>query len=334
MEDSTPGRALLRSDLSDSSAEASAQVDTEERAYRPTPDPAHSPGGAEDRHREKSRAAREAIGRRSEHGEHGEHDEQLVQEPEQVLAGAGAAHPGGRGVDPVAAPEASRHQVVWGPDAHTTGSQPPVREGPDKPGALAMRLAALVALLVVIVVGVMLAFDLGSTRTAVDLVPDDEESSSTPVETEPVTIGQVQDFDPSAQGGNGEENPDDTGNTIDGDPQTSWRTQTYFDGPVLAPYKEGVGLLVDLEDEREVREVDLQLVGQGYDVTLFAADPGAPAPEDIAGLTKVGRERGSLEEVTFESEGTNTRYLVIWFRSLPQVSGGYAGEVSEIVVRS
>lgn len=331
MDDSAPGRAVLRSQLSDSSAEASAQVDTEERqAY----------ADDDDRSREKSRAARAAIGRRSEHSHQ-------VSEPEQVLAGAGAgvASAAGGVAEPAgsagatdagksASETTSRPQVAWGPDAHTTGSHTPVRAAPERPGTLWLRLAALVALLVVIVVGVMLAFDLGSTRKAVDLVPDDDESSTTPRQTEPVEISEVSAFDPPAQGGNGEENSEDTSTTVDGDPRTTWRTETYFDGPALAPYKQGVGLQVDLGDEREVRQVDLDLVGQGYDVTVFAAEPGAGAPTDIAGLPRIGRERGTLEEVSITSEGTTTRYLVVWFRSLPQVSGGYAGEVAEIVVRS
>lgn len=322
MDDSAPGRAVLRSQLSDSSAEASAQVDTEERqAY--TDD--------DERSREKSRAARAAIGRRSEH---------LVSDPEEVLAGAGVggaaagAAGGAAGTAGRSATETSRPRVAWGPDAHTTGSHTPVRATPERPGTLWLRLAALVALLVVIVAGVMLAFDLGSTRKAVDLVPDDDEGTATPRSTEPVEVSEVSDFDPPAQGGNGEENPEDTPNTVDGDPRTSWRTQTYFDGPALAPYKEGVGLLVDLGDEREVRRVDLDLVGQGYDVTVYAAEAGAEAPTDIAGLTRLGRERGTLEEVSIASEAATTRYVVVWFRSLPQVSGGYAGEVAEIVVRS
>ncbi len=73
MEDSSPGRAVRRDQISDSSAEASAQVDTEERPY--------SDEGDDERAREKSRAAREAIGRRSE---------QQVGDPDQVLTGGEA----------------------------------------------------------------------------------------------------------------------------------------------------------------------------------------------------------------------------------------------------
>ncbi len=350
LEDSSPGRAVLRSQLSDSSAEARAQVDTEERSFE-----RDAQSAADDAARlEKSRAAREALGRRS-HGSR----------PSEALTTAGAAatvvggaesgigsdtpsstagpvgSSGGRsapghphGPDQGAGRSPGLSVMSWGPDAHSTGSQAAVREPRGKPGALWLRLAALVAVLVLIVVGVLLAFNAGSTRNAEDPPPEDG-SSDAPVRAgQPVELAAITSLDPPSQGGNGEERDEDTVLAFDGDPATSWRTETYFDGPELAPYKQGLGLVVDLGEEREVRQMDVRLVGQGYDVTLYAAEPGAgQPPTDITGLQQVARERGTVDDVTFEP-GLTTQYLVVWFRALAETSGGYAGEVAEIVVRS
>jgi hypothetical protein len=354
LEDSSPGRAVLRSQLSDSSAEARAQVDTEERSFE-----RDAQSAADDAARlEKSRAAREALGRRS----HGSRSSEAL-----TTAGAAATVVGGpdssigSGVesdtpsstdarvgpsDRQGGPRHTHHQdqgagrspglsvMSWGPDAHSTGSQAAVREPRDKPGALWLRLAALIAVLVLIVVGVLLAFNAGSTRNAEDPPPEDG-SSDAPVRAgQPVEIAGITSLDPPSQGGNGEERDEDTVLAFDGDPATAWRTETYFDGPELAPYKQGIGLVVDLGEEREVRQMDVRLVGQGYDVTLYAAEPGAGAPPtDITGLQQVARERGTVDDVTFEP-GLTTQYLVVWFRALAETSGGYAGEVAEIVVRS
>ena len=340
LEDSAPGRAVLRAHLTDS-AEARAQVDTEERSFdratSTTQVAAARPLDEEER--ERTRMAREALGRRSDRGgaESGDHD--LAGASRAPLAAA--ALPSSTGSTPPGATRTRRpHEtgpppaaVPWGPDPYPTGAQPAVTGRRDKPGALALRLAAVVALLVVIVVGVLLAFNLGSSRTADDPAPPDDGTGATPA-SQRLRISQVLALDPPSQGGNGEENDADAPAAADGDPATAWRTETYFDGPVLAPYKQGVGLVVDLGQERQVGQVALQLVGSGYDVAVLAAQPGASAPpDDIAGLENVGRERGTVGEVTVEAD-VSTRYLVVWLRALSATEGGYAGQVAEIVVRS
>ena len=364
VDDSAPGRAVLRSQLSDSSAEASAQVDTEERSFDhdlTVTSPASTgssstkvsaPGVEDGVTRERSRLAREALGRRSDpSAEEDQEDQatttvaaaQVPPRPGTAAAAApspraGARHEPGTSAGGSATGGASRSPLTWGPDTYGPGRQGP-HQGPTgkrsggKPGVLALRLAGLVALLVLVVVAVLTAFDVGSTPSLPEL-PSDEDTDVPERTLTPVEVSRVVDLDPPSRGGNGEERGADTALTIDGDPATAWRTETYFDGPALAPYKEGVGLVLDLGDERGVREVALKLEGQGYDVTLFATDPGVgPAPSDIAGLERLGREQATVDDVTFETEVT-TRYVVVWFRSLAQTDGGYAGEVAEIVVRS
>jgi hypothetical protein len=360
-EESAPGRAVLRSQLSDSSAEARAQIDTEERSFDHdttvaplTPTGSSSTSGpaavAEDGEtRERSRLAREALGRRSDPAADDDDDDADADADEQgttTLAAAAAPASGAvpghgdgtSGGGSSTSGGASRAPVPWGPDTYPPGP-PASRHSPgDKrsggnPGALALRLAGLVALLVLVVAAVLTAFDVGSGPSLPE-APSDEDTDVPERTLTPVEVTRVLDLDPPSRGGNGEERGDDAGLAVDSDPATAWRTETYFDGPALAPYKEGVGLVLDLGDERAVREVALTLGGQGYDVTLFATEPGVGrAPRDITGLERLGREQATVDDVTFETEAT-TRYLVVWFRSLAQTDGGYAGEVAEIVVRS
>jgi serine/threonine protein kinase len=338
VDDSAPGRALLRSDLSDSSAEARAQVDTEERSFgRETAVVPVTPHAGDDETLERSRAAREALGRRTDSDS--DSDSEDNEEPEPPVTSVpppsssghhdNAGVPGG-GAHPVGGHPAHR---PWGPATYASRTPAPAKDRRHNPGALALRLAGLVALLVLVVVGVLTAFNLGSTPDGQDTPPEDDVAGPERTPT-PVEVARVIDLDPPSRGGNGEERSADTPLAHDGDPDTAWRTETYFDGPALAPYKEGVGLVVDLGDEHAVREVLVRLEGQGYDVTLFATEPGVGRPpDDIAGLERLGREQATVDDVAFETEVT-TRYLVLWFRSLAQTDGGYAGEVSDIVVRS
>jgi len=220
--------------------------------------------------------------------------------------------------------------VTWGPDA-----QPgPETSEPGQPGSPIpwLRLAGLASAVLALLVAVIFAFNLGrgggSEPESGGETPSTESPSATVLQ-----VAAVDDFDPF--GGPDGENPDSVGNTTDGRPGTTWRTSTYRDGPDLTVYKPGVGVLVDLGEERPVSEVSLNLVGEPSTVRLLAAPAGAAAPTTINGLDEVAvaQKAGKNAALTPDSP-VNTRYLVVWFTGLPQVSGGYRGEVAEIVVRS
>ena len=173
-----------------------------------------------------------------------------------------------------------------------------------------------------------------------DLVPgganDPEPSAEPPAEPDPVRpvrIASISDFDPS--GDPPEENPDLLPLAVDGRASTAWETQTYFDGPPLAPFKPGVGLLLDLGEETEVTDVITRLTGSGYSVELLAAPDGSGAPTAAAGLDRVASETGAGGRVVLTpGSPVTTRYLVVWLTALPSVEGGFQGRVAEVVVRS
>ena len=116
---------------------------------------------------------------------------------------------------------------------------------------------------------------------------------------------------------------------------TAWTTSTYFDGPPLAPYKEGVGLLIDLGSEQPVGEVQVTLQGSPTTVELLAAPPDSGEPSGIDLLHKVAvADQAGTDAVLTPDSPVTARYLVVWLTVLPQVSDGYRGAVAEIVVRS
>ena len=51
-------------------------------------------------------------------------------------------------------------------------------------------------------------------------------------------------YDPTGDGGDGDEHPADTANALDGDPSTVWRTDTYRGSPEFNGSKPGVGLIL------------------------------------------------------------------------------------------
>jgi serine/threonine protein kinase len=223
----------------------------------------------------------------------------------------------------------------WGPDYDDTGSLPAYEPPSENPGSNWLRLGAALAGLLLLALAAVVITGLGGP----DLVPGgdggSEETEAPSEPPRPVEIASVSDFDPEQDGGSPEENPDLVPLATDGDPDTAWTTSTYFDGPPLAPYKSGVGLLLDLGEEVEVADVVATLDGDGYGVQLLAAGEGAGPPSAADGVPVVAERTGAGGRVVLAPESpVTTRYLVLWLTALPSVGDGYQGSVAEVVVRS
>lgn len=161
---------------------------------------------------------------------------------------------------------------------------------------------------------------------------DEPINDASPVRVLP--IQRVFDFDP--QGEDREENPKLVGGAIDGKPETSWTTATYFGDPLLGGLKDGVGLVLDLGGMREVDSVRIQFVGAPTDLSIYSAPNASSRPPDrLKPLTRVASLGGSGTDASLSlSSGVMTRYVVVWLTSLPQVEEGkYRGEVRDVVVR-
>jgi len=80
--------------------------------------------------------------------------------------------------------------------------------------------------------------------------------------------------------------------------------------------------------------VNLTLVGSPTTVQILAADEESGAPTDADGLSGVASANGGPKLSLKLDETVTTRYLVVWLTSVPAVSGGFQGQIAEIVVRS
>ncbi len=225
--------------------------------------------------------------------------------------------------------------AVWGPDADDPEPPSDGRRGSMDAGRSWLRLAAIVAACVLLLLVVIFAFNLGRPRQQ-DPSPD-QSASPRPSPSESVrpsrqlSIAAASDFDPLADPP--EENSELAELAVDGDPGTAWRTSTYFDP--LAQLKDGVGLLVDLGKPVEVSQAQLTLVGHPTDLELLAADRGAALPTSAEELREVATADNAGPRVNLELDApVTTQYLVVWLTSLPPVEGGYLGQIAEIDVRS
>ncbi len=230
----------------------------------------------------------------------------------------------------------------WGPDAHPapddsaadTGSWP---QDESPPGSTWLRLAAVIGGIVMLVLAVVFAFNLGRGSGPLGGGGTDSGGGSgtgtrSAAPSRPLTVAAVSDFDP--EGSPPSENPQLAPLAVDGKAGTSWRTMTYYGNPALGGLKDGVGLAVDLGSRKRLGSVALRLVGSPTTVEILRA-PGSTKPTSTSGLTKVGGAAGAGTSVTIKlDKPVRTQWFVVWLTSLPAVSGGYQGGVAEIVPRS
>ncbi len=191
--------------------------------------------------------------------------------------------------------------------------------------ALLLGLASLALLLVVFLADLLR----GGQPLGMGPAPDGSANGASANAPSPVSGLDVDTLDPQ---GNGQENDDGAPNAVDGNQETAWRTETYFQQLGPQGLKTGVGLVVDLGAPTAVREVDLRLTGAPTAAQLYLTEE---APSDVEDLEPVGRIRASGERGSAELDGKRSgRYLVIWLTTLPPVDGGFRAEIREVVVRA
>jgi hypothetical protein len=137
-------------------------------------------------------------------------------------------------------------------------------------------------------------------------------------------LASAEDFDP--EGGDGE-HPDEVGLALDGDPGTSWVTETYTVSAAMADSgKEGVGLIVEADDVVAGRQIQITTENPGWGGEIYGAAEGPPT--DLAGWGEpLQTFTTSEEETTIELNENESRFYLIWITDLtenPEDAGFFA----------
>ncbi|MFI9611109.1 serine/threonine protein kinase [Streptomyces sp. NPDC052023] len=141
---------------------------------------------------------------------------------------------------------------------------------------------------------------------------------------EPLTIDGAQEYVASGEA----QAPGDVGLTYDGDSSTYWRTNRYNDGPELAPYKPGVGIVYDLGSSQEVSaaSIGLRYPGDHTTVHLYATDSLTPST-GVDGMQEIGTATASGTSLSVKaSKSVKTQYVLLWITAVPNApTDGYSG---------
>ena len=207
----------------------------------------------------------------------------------------------------------------------------------NPPGTNMLRLALIVAVCLLILIGCVIAFNLGRGRSPLGASPDTPTTRASSGQSSPsasalaaaLTGVTATAFDP--QGNPPEENPEEARLAVDGDPATAWSTQTYTQNFGPLGLKTGVGLVLDLGADHDVSQVDLTTVGSPTQVQIYVT---SQKPTSLQGLGVAGQTTvtGTHGQVTLDPVPTG-RYVVVWLTQLPATGGGFRGQVAEVVVK-
>ncbi|MDA8438218.1 MAG: serine/threonine protein kinase [Propionibacterium sp.] len=150
------------------------------------------------------------------------------------------------------------------------------------------------------------------------------------------TIASLHDFDPAADGGNNQENPNELGRAIDGNPSTAWQTLTYFNNPRLGGLKPGVGIVIDLGKPEAIGSVKLILQGKPTGVQILVPKGTVTqAPmSSVKDWTVVAQNPAAGTEVSLSpTSAVTSQWVLVYLTSLPKIATArYRGGIAEVSV--
>jgi serine/threonine-protein kinase len=122
----------------------------------------------------------------------------------------------------------------------------------------------------------------------------------------PVRLAGVASYDP--QGDDREEHPERVADATDGDASTYWTTSTYES---FSDTKDGVGLVVDAGERRELSQLSVTTGTPGFTAEIRAGNSAEGPFDTVVGASKtVGRT------AVWDLEGADHRYYTIWITDL------------------
>jgi serine/threonine protein kinase len=168
-------------------------------------------------------------------------------------------------------------------------------------------------LVVVLVAGALVAFLVPRTHHGASPLPQPP-PKQTPHQ---VTLCNscAHDYNPDALSGTKDQHPNTVGLAIDGDRNSSWTTETYYNNNLGKP---GVGLYVDAKPGVAAGSLILDTETPGYAVSIYARHT-APDPNTFdSSWVKVGSAANvhKTQTIRLHTGGTRYRYYLVWITSL------------------
>jgi hypothetical protein len=162
-------------------------------------------------------------------------------------------------------------------------------------------------------------------------------SASSPASSlTPITPSSASGFDAlNPSGDNGDENSDQAGNVLDGNPQ-GWNTQ-YYRSAHFGNLKTGTGFMLNLGKPAQVSSVTVTFgTAIGAKAQIKVGDSDVRSPSNLAAMHTVAGPSNVSGAYTFTiKHPVSGQYLVIWFTKLPPLTGKpgwFEAQIFKVVV--
>ncbi|MEU7054540.1 protein kinase family protein [Streptomyces sp. NPDC046197] len=161
-----------------------------------------------------------------------------------------------------------------------------------------------------------------------------DKSAKQPKPVKPIRIQGAQEYVVKGDA----QHPGDVSKTYDGNSSTYWKTSTFIDGPALAPYKPGVGIVYDLGSAQSLSaaSIGLRYGADHTTVELYAADsPTSP----LSSMRKIGSVTTSGNTATVKAgKSEKAQYVLVWLTAVPYsgpdpstyTGAGYKQAITEV----
>jgi serine/threonine-protein kinase len=180
-----------------------------------------------------------------------------------------------------------------------TATPRPRRDAPRRRRRLGI-LWPLLAVLAVLAVAGIAAYATMQLR--------DDGGGTAGATNQPITLSGVGAYDPD---GDDAEHDSEAPEATDGDPDTSWTTETYRD---FSGSKPGVGLVLDAGARVEPSRITVTTDTPGFTAEIQAGDsPSGP-------FQKVSDNKTVEDSTTFDLTDANAQYFVVWITDLDGVA--------------
>jgi hypothetical protein len=136
---------------------------------------------------------------------------------------------------------------------------------------------------------------------------------------EPVVLSGVGAYDPPP--GDGSEHDAEAANATDGSEATYWTTESY-QSSFAALGKPGVGLVLDAGRSAAVSELVVTTDTPGYTASIMAGDSSGGPFEEVSGEQTVDAS------TTFDVDGAEARYFVVWITNLGEGAKAHVNEAA------
>jgi putative peptidoglycan lipid II flippase len=130
------------------------------------------------------------------------------------------------------------------------------------------------------------------------------------------------------------DNPGQAGQAIDGNPATSWDTDTYHDAVPFPGFKSGIGLVLQLPQATVVGAVNVDVPSTGTKIQIRSSATATPSRlEDTTALTQPVSVHPGHNSIPVNASSP-TSYVLVWIPTMGTTNGASRTGLSEVTVQA